>query len=552
MYAYQTPGVYFEWQDKTVRPPAIQRTDIAGFVGIADRGPLHEPVKIESWTQFASTFGEHTPQGYLAYAVEGFFANGGRSAWIVRAADPDTAKAASFTLLDDDGNETLLLTAKWQGRWSHLLVITVLRTSLERFSLLLRHSDGGQEIWSDLSMKIDDARYAPNILNDKTSGSSWLVVEDKASPTRFPRNVTPSAKATNLSSGSARLSGGEDGLETLTMAHLSGDGAPPESTWGLVCFDKTDEIAVVAMPDIMPKLHVVPEFKPVPVDCRQLEPPSEPPVAEPEPIEFPPDFELADIETLQRSLIAHCEKLGDRFAILDLPLSELAPESTIAWRKKFDTSYAAIYFPWLIVSDPLALTGITRIMPPSAQVAGVFARGDLDIGVHKPPANQVVEDAASVNTEIDERLHGRLNQELVNVIRPYSGRGVRVSGARTLSSDTTLRYINVRRLLMMIIEVVDERAQALVFEPNNTELWRRIERVIGAFLDQIWRAGMLDGTTAEDAYYVRCDSETNPPEEQAIGRVTSLVGVQPPWPAEFVVVRIGFTESGAALQSERV
>jgi phage tail sheath protein FI len=550
MYAYQTPGVYFEWQDKTVRPPAIQRTDIAGFVGIADRGPLHEPVKVESWTQFVSAFGRHTPQGYLAYAVEGFFANGGRSAWIVRAADPETAKAASFTLLDDDDNETLALTARWQGRWAHLLVVTVLRTSLERFSLLLRHSDGGQEIWSDLSMKVDDARYAPNILNEQTSGSSWLVLEDVALPTRFPRNVTPNARAANLSSGSARLSGGEDGLETLTVAHLSGDGAPPESIWGLACFEKIDEIAVVALPDIMPKLHVEAEYKPVPVDCQQLEPPEEPPLPEPEPLEFPPDFELSEIETLQKSLIGHCERLRDRFAILDLPFSELAPESTIAWRKKFDTSYAAIYFPWLIISDPLALTGITRTIPPSAQVAGVYARGDLDIGVHKPPANQVVEGAASVNAEIDERLHGRLNQQLVNVIRPYSGRGVRVSGARTLSSDTTLRYINVRRLLMMIIEVIDERAQSLVFEPNNTELWRRIERVIGAFLDQIWRAGMLDGATPEDAYYVRCDSETNPPEEQAVGRVTSLVGVQPPWPAEFVIVRIGFTESGAALQSE--
>ena len=549
MYAYQTPGVYFEWQDKTVRPPAIQRTDIAGFVGIADRGPLHEAVKIESWTQFVSIFGGHSPQGYLAYAIEGFFANGGRSAWIVRAADPETARAASFTLVDDDGNKTLTLTARWQGVWSHLLVVTVLRTSLERFSLLLRHADGGQEIWSDLSMKKDDARYAPSILNDQTSGSSWLVLEDVASASRFPRNVTPNARAENLTSGTARLSGGADGLTALTMAHLSGDGAPPESTWGLACFEKIDEIAIVALPDIMPKLHVEPEFKPIPVDCRELEPAEEPPLSEPEPLEFPPGFELDEIEILQKNLIAHCELFRDRFAILDLPLTELSPESAIAWRKKFDTSYAAIYYPWLIVSDPLTLTGITRSIPPSVQVAGVYARGDLNIGVHKPPANQVVEDAASVNAEIDERLHGRLNEALINVIRPYSGRGVRVSGARTLSSDTTLRYINVRRLIMMIIEVVDERAQQLVFEPNNTELWRRIERVIGAFLDQIWRTGMLDGATADEAYYVRCDAETNPPEEQNIGRVTTLIGIQPPWPAEFIVVRIGFTESGAALLS---
>jgi phage tail sheath protein FI len=136
----------------------------------------------------------------------------------------------------------------------------------------------------------------------------------------------------------------------------------------------------------------------------------------------------------------------------------------------------------------------------------------------------------------------------VNVIRPYNGRGVRVVGARTLSDDPLWRYINVRRLLIMIERAIDTQTQWIVFEPNNPTLWSIVDRAIRSFLDRLWRRGMLDGARAEDAYVVQCDAATNPPEETEIGRTVCQIGVQPPWPAEFVIVRIGKTDGGTSFE----
>ena len=149
--------------------------------------------------------------------------------------------------------------------------------------------------------------------------------------------------------------------------------------------------------------------------------------------------------------------------------------------------------------------------------------------------------------QVDDIRHGVLNERGINVIRSFNGRGIRVAGARTLSSDIEWRYVNVRRLMTMIEEAIDESTQWTVFEPNNRDLWRDIDRVVRGFLDALWRRGMLDGATAEEAYFVRCDETTNPPEETDAGRVICLVGVQPPWPAEFVVVRIGKTQGATEI-----
>lgn len=655
MYAYQAPGVYFEWQDKSLaRLPAL-RSDITAVVGIAARGPLHVPVKVESWTQYVSVFGGHIPQGYLAYAVEGFFANGGRTCWVVRVADPETAQKALFWLRDDAGQDTLCLRATSEGTWAHQLIVTVLRTSRERFTLLLRHAAGGQEVWPDLTMAVagveilddvnrpvlrligthpviwdevqarretvatvnpkaagrfdltinmgtvkeeiwtdlsfdrDDPRYVQTVLNDpetgsdvcmardllpvssaevvllarawvfqidpryvrerinsRANGSSWVRVEHLPSAVAFPAN-TPNANAENLHLGSSRLDGGADGLNSLEPLHLAGElGVPQGQCWGLGCLESIDEISILAMPDIMAKPEYPRSFKPVPPDCTKLDPNPEPPLAIPqEEPEHPRAFTGTEIGELQKAMVRQCEKLKDRVAVLDPLPKHLSGEAVLAWRRGFDSSYVGLYFPWLRVPDPLQLEGLLRLVPPSAHMAGIYARGDLQVGVHKPPANQVIEAAKSVAVEIDDVLHADLNDGQVNVIRAYSGRGLRISGARTLSSDIDLRYLNVRRLLLMIKESIEKATQDLVFEPHNSDLWRKIERRVRAFLDGLWRLGSLDGATAEEAYSVRCDEKTNPPQEQEAGRVICEVGVLPPWPAEFVVVRIGFTQSGA-------
>jgi len=231
-------------------------------------------------------------------------------------------------------------------------------------------------------------------------------------------------------------------------------------------------------------------------------------------------------------------------AILDARLEDRIPQAVVTWRREFDSSYAALYHPWLRVADPFGRPGALRAVPPSGHVAGIYARVEALTGAHKPPANELVELARDVSVAVDDPQHGYLNDNRVNVIRAIPGRGLRVAGARTLSSDTEWRYVNVRRLLIMLERAIDAQTQWLVFEPNDPALWRAVERVVRSFLDRIWQAGMLEGATAAEAYYATCDATTNPSAEIEDGRMITLIGVQPPWPAEFVVVRIGKTESG--------
>jgi phage tail sheath protein FI len=241
--------------------------------------------------------------------------------------------------------------------------------------------------------------------------------------------------------------------------------------------------------------------------------------------------------------MAHCEKLGDRFALID-PDGGAEPNQVLAQASSPRSSYAALYYPWLVVSDPLGDPGAVISLPPSGHVAGVCARVDLDQGVQKPPANEVVNGAQGVARSLGPTDLGDLNEGRVNAIRALPGRGVRVYGSRTLArpAEPQWLYVNVRRLLLMIETAIDRQTQWAVHEPNSPRLQRALERVVRNFLDSLWRLGYLDGGSAQQAYSVVCDDTTNPPEDTNRGRVTCLVGVLPPAPAEFVVVRIGKTD----------
>jgi phage tail sheath protein FI len=244
---------------------------------------------------------------------------------------------------------------------------------------------------------------------------------------------------------------------------------------------------------------------------------------------------------IRTAIVAHCIRLRDRVAVLDPPRELNTPQRVIAWRRELDTSYAAVYFPWILAPDPRRLDGLLRPVPPSGHLAGVYARSPA----HQPPAGNRLENAVAVDVDIGDTEHGDLNEAGVNALRRYSGRGIRVAGARTVSSQRDWLYVNVRRLVAMIEEAIEESVPWTVFEPNDTSLWAEVDRIVRAFLDTLWQRGMLDGATADEAYFVRCDETTNPPEERDQGRLWCLVGLQPPWPAEFVVVRIG-NATGAA------
>jgi hypothetical protein len=269
--------------------------------------------------------------------------------------------------------------------------------------------------------------------------------------------------------------------------------------------------------------------------------PSAPP--EPDPPEFPPPL---DVQAGQIELIAQCERTRDRFAVLDPPREAADPDTAISWRDGLTPStYAAAYFPWVLAPDPLRLSGLLlRPVPPSGHIAGVYARVDWEVGVHRAPANEALQLAADVGFRADDRIHGDANDANLNVIRPYGGRGILIAGARTLAGHAPWRFVNVRRLVAMIEEAVDEDLAWAVFEPNDANLWAEVDRAVRGFLDDLWRAGMLDGATATEAFDVRCDAETNPPDQVDLGRLTCLIGLSPPPPAEFVVVRVTLSADG--------
>lgn len=247
------------------------------------------------------------------------------------------------------------------------------------------------------------------------------------------------------------------------------------------------------------------------------------------------------------AVIAHCELMGDRFAILDSP--EVVEDQT---KLNFGagnllpgkSNYAAYYFPWIAVFDPITKyqnpAGDGRkFIPPSGHMAGIYARVDANRGVHKAPANENVRGALGLKYLISKSQQDGLNPLGVNCIRDLNG-AITVWGARTLGGDKNgeWKYINVRRLFLFLRESIDEGTQWVVFEPNDRALWAKIRLNVGAFLTNVWRDGALFGSTPEEAFYVRCDDSTNPPEVREAGQVITEIGVAVTKPAEFVIFKI--------------
>ncbi|MCP4360638.1 MAG: phage tail sheath family protein [Chloroflexi bacterium] len=245
------------------------------------------------------------------------------------------------------------------------------------------------------------------------------------------------------------------------------------------------------------------------------------------------------VKQVQTAMIAHCENMQYRFAILDTPPG-LSAQQAKEWRDyvNFDTSYAALYYPWIEVADLSDGPSTSKKMPPSGHVVGIYNRSDAARGVHKAPANEVVLGATDLEIDLTKGEQDTLNPVGVNCIRSFPGRGLRVWGARTLSSDGSWRYINVRRLFNQVGQSLDVGLQWVVFEPNDSNLWARVSRDITAFLRVIWRSGALFGSAPDAAFYVKCDEELNPHEIRDLGQLIIEVGMAPVKPAEFVILRL--------------
>ncbi len=238
---------------------------------------------------------------------------------------------------------------------------------------------------------------------------------------------------------------------------------------------------------------------------------------------------------IQQTVLQHCAQQGNRFAILDA-LPNRSTETAIAQRQQLTVNQqepvnGALYYPWIT-------NAAGRTIPPSGHIAGIFARSDRDRGVFKAPANAVLQNALDLEREIDNTANAELNAEGINCLRGFPGRGIRLWGARTLSRHLNWRYVNVRRLFLTVGRVIERNQIGATFDPNSPQLWNRIQRELTAYFTQLWQAGALQGQTPAQAFYVKCDAETNPLEVREVGQVMTEIGLAAAKPSEFIVVRI--------------
>ncbi|MDF6018621.1 phage tail sheath subtilisin-like domain-containing protein [Streptomyces sp. JH34] len=536
MPSYLSPGVYVEEVASGSRPIEGVGTSVAAFVGLAPDGPLNEPTLVTNWTQYVASFGEFTDGYFLAHSVYGFFNNGGSAAYVVRvggapggvagttgegadavggqrgrAAVAGGTAPAALTAGEPAALGTFKVSAVAPGE-SGTLSVEVTDAEgegpAERFRLVVK--DGAKAVETfDVSAKKSARNYVVTQVKERSKLISVLEGA-AASQLARPDNQTVTLDVPAAAAQAPAVPDAAEG-ESVGIAEYLGDSSDRTGFGGL---EAVDEISMVAVPDLMAAYQ------------RGA-------------------IDLEAVKAVQLGLIAHCELMGDRLAIIDPPPGLNARQIRV-WRQEtsnYDSKYAALYYPWIKVFDPAG--GQTRLIPPSGHVAGIWARNDSERGVHKAPANEVVRGAVDLEMQITRGEQDLLNPIGVNCIRTFPGRGIRVWGARTLSSDPAWRYLNVRRYFNYLEESILNGTQWVVFEPNDQALWARIRRNISAFLVTEWRSGALFGATPEDAYYVKCDAETNPPESVDLGRVICQIGVSPVKPAEFVIFRLAQFSGGS-------
>ena len=581
MAEYLSPGVYVEEYDSGATPMQGVSTSTAGFVGLAERGPvIGQPQLVTSFADYKRMYGGYLSQAaygsnrFLPYAVEQFFANGGARAYIMRAV-PGDAKAGSRT------TGVLKLTAANPGAWAEDLRVVVTPASKAKTQVLavngadltLKNADGFNpgdvvELFDGKTAahatvksvldkvitldapctldvadtKVGTAKYIktceitltarlgetvetfenlslkPDALNNvcvKTAKSDLICVEvtaAKAPAAPAPKEKdkdgkeipAPAPKAASIvpyelcgGSGSElvlTLQGGSNGsvLTVTPDAFLGKDDGPGKRT-GLQAFQENGNVSIMAIPGV-----TAPE--------------------------------------VQASLIAFCENKKSCFAILDVPMELKKTNDVANFRDMYDSTYAAMYHPWLEMYD--AGSKRSAYFPPSGAMAGIYARTDIERGVHKAPANEVVRGCTGLSCAYNEGEQDILNPIGVNLIRSFTGRGIRVWGARTISSNGLWKYLNVRRLFIYVEESIKANTNWVVFEPNSTTLWSRVTRTIETFLATCWRDGALAGSSPDEAFFVECGPTTMTQDDIDNGRLICQIGIAPVKPAEFVIFRI--------------
>jgi len=515
---YLSPGVYVEEVDKGSKPIEGVGTSVAAFVGFAERGPMNQPTFIANWSQFVNVFGTFLPGGYLAHAVYGYFNNGGGSCYVSRlpgvegeAAAAEITTQAALPSRAQPSIETFAVTALEPGVPAGEITVEIIKSSGEdvpedRFNLIVRRGSK-EETFENLSPK--KGKGVRNVLEVVNKESVLIRITEKPSDLSLAEKTPAEGKyALTTVKAKALL------VKEITPDAIVGNAAARS---GVAGFELADDVTMVCVPDLMALYQAG-------------------------------KISREGAKAVQLAMLSHCTNMKDRFAIIDC-LPGMNPQEVKDWRVNeagYDSKYGALYYPWIKVTNPLG-NGEGMFIPPCGHMAGIYARSDTQRGVHKAPANEVVQGALGLEMQITKSEQDALNPVGINCIRAFPGRGIRVWGARTISSDASWRYINVRRLFNFVEKSIEVGTQWVVFEPNDVDLWERIKRDITAFLTRVWRDGALFGTTAGEAFYVKCDEELNPPSVRDAGQVIIEIGLAPVKPAEFVIFRISQWAGGGAV-----
>ncbi|SFS59805.1 phage tail sheath family protein [Paenibacillus sp. BC26] len=573
MAEYLSPGVYVEEFESGAQPLEGASTSTAGFIGLAQRGAVEGlPQLVTSIAEFQRVFGSYLSENafgsyrFLAYAVDQFFTNGGSRCYVMRVA-PSDAKPASNTTPE---SAVLAFTAKNPGAWGNQIRVGIVPSSKaktqiyevlgtpgeskryrvknnagfnpgdvvafddgigKQYNRILSSQDNLIELESPLAGEADvvDNQLLPSkvlttseftihifsgdeietfeklSLNvsaanhvDKILARSGIVTAQDLSQGTAGEAIAPFTVISGLPEESGKydviFGGGSDGsLANLSAGDFMGEDRGPGKRTGIQAFIDNDVVSIMAVPGVTD-----------------------------------PNVQLA--------LVAHCENLGSRFAILDIPREKTKVADVMTHRNIFDSSYCAMYNPWLQVFDPLDKRNI--FIPPSGTVAGIYSRSDQTRGVQKAPANEVLRGVVGLEVQYNKGEQDILNPAGVNLIRHFTGQGTRVWGARTCSSNGLWKYVNVRRLFIFLEESIKNGTNWVVFEPNNDQLWARVQRTIDAFLTRVWRDGALLGNSASEAFYINIGRETMTQDDIDNGRLVCVIGVAPVKPAEFVIFRI--------------
>ncbi|MDC7220328.1 MAG: phage tail sheath subtilisin-like domain-containing protein [Spirochaetales bacterium] len=488
------PGIEYRKTSSRSNKIVLKENPVAGFVGVTEKGPLHEAVKIRDYNQFLRIFGGFDTAGFLPFSVYSFFQNGGKQCYVVRTAHlkgEGAAARAGFTL-ESEGKATARLTAKSEGIWANRIRVNLWHVPTSRTNRILRvnlslNCGPIQEDFLDLSANPDDEDFYLSRIGER----SRLVDINRLSggeEYELPGEVYNSC-----------FSGGREGISALTAGDFIGSASDPLKKTGLALLETALDVNLLAIPD-----------------TALLE-------------------KDKDRLSVHRALVDHAENNDGRFSLLDLS-GRLSPQEAVKYRKKLCSSKAALYYPDLKVIDPADQSIFA--LPASCAMAGIVSELDLKHGCYYPPGNRFIEGAVALSRPLLKEEMAWLYEEGINSFMKVPGKGIKVWGVRTLSDDPSWRFINVRRTVTFLGAAIKKGTAWAVFEPNDLALRKRLVRHVTSYLIDVWRKGYLAGKTADEAFYVRCDEELNPPENVDSGILTVEVGLCVVKPAEYITVTL--------------